>query len=119
MLTQEYVDKLTQLLGMEGWTQILSPAIERLRDNSVRLLLMPGVQKEIRNKQGVPSAMFTDDYLKGKIDTLNWLLTWNQRTANLAQELAEMDEAINSPAPEALGTPYAPQAGEANPPEEQ
>lgn len=101
----EYLNKLSNTLVSDGWQEILKPAVVKLRANAHRVLLKPGAQKELRNKEGSVIQTFTDDFLKGQIDTLDWLLSWDQRVDDLARELTE-SEAADNPQTEGIGSPY-------------
>ena len=104
----EYLNKLANTLVSEGWQEILKPAVIKLRDNSRKILLKPGAQKELRDNTGKVTMTFTDDFLKGQIDTLEWLLSWDQRVDDLARELTAETEAPDNPEENGVGTPYAP-----------
>lgn len=103
----EYLNKLSNTLISDGWQEILKPAASKLRDNARKILLKPGAQKELRDNKGNTTMVFTDDFLKGQIDTLEWLLSWDQRVDDLARELTAETEAPDNPEDNGVGTPYA------------
>lgn len=105
-MSQQVMDKLEGCLASDGWREVLRPNLEALRSGAIAALCLPGTVKQTQDGK----ITMTDDYLKGKIDTLNWMLAWDSRLQQLAAELEALQE--QPPQDAAVGTPYAPQAGE-------
>ena len=104
MNSVELVEELDLTLKTAGWQGHLKPAMQKLREASERVLLAPGNIKTLGDKQ---KSTFTDDYIKGRISVLDWMLAWDERLVALATEL----EQANTPPqedPEPVGNFYAP-----------
>lgn len=84
------------MLYSEGWGSVIKPHLLKLRDSAIVALIQPQGERK-----------FTDDYTKGQINVLNWMIGWDARVEAFAQELApppqdNPDEANGS------GTIYSP-----------
>ena len=96
-MNQELLTNLQGTLFSRGWQLVIKPALKRLRDGAVNSLLSPPKS----------DFKFSDDYIKGQANVLNWMLKWDERAEVLAQELSELEVADNQP--DGTGSPYVPQ----------
>ena len=98
-MTLEDVNALQTTLLTRGWQIVLKPALTRLRDGAVNQLLVPVTSER----------KFSDDYIKGQANVLNWMLGWDQRSEALSRELSELEAVDNQRHVESSGSPYVPQ----------
>lgn len=95
-MNQEAVDKLRGMFATTGWADVVAPGVERFRNHAVLTLINPSVgEKKI-----------SDDFTRGQINVLSWMLGWPQRTEQLAAEL--LGEQANPVEPPAVGTVLGP-----------
>lgn len=106
MSNQELVDRLGNTLTSDGWREVIRPNLEALRVGAIATLGVPGAVKQSQDGK----VVVTDEFLKGKLDCLNWMLAWDSRLTQLAAEIEALQH--QPPQDAAVGTPYAPQAGD-------
>lgn len=95
---------LAETLSSVGWTTVFAPATQRELSNSVLQLT-----DQMRKRDSE-----SDDFLRGKIAALKWVLTVPQESVKLFEQ-KQLDLQQGPPDSQPVGHPYA----EDNPPEEQ
>lgn len=94
MTPEETVGAIRSMLGTSGWSEVIKPALLKLRDQAILNLISPAS----------PDKKFSDDFVKGQINALSWIITWDQRVEQLASELT----IPANPEPEPVGTVLGP-----------
>lgn len=101
MTQEEALPLVVDVLQMPGWTEVMQPGLMRARDQAILSLI-----------NGATDKKFTDDYTKGQINALSWMIAWPQRIQAATSELVG---AQVQPEPEPVGTVLGPD-GEATSP---
>jgi hypothetical protein len=91
---EDNISKVRTMLATSGWAEVVKPGLLRLRDNALVTLIQPA------RKDG-PS----DEYVKGQVNALSWMVGWDARVEQIAAELTGQPPAVEE---EAVGTIYGP-----------
>lgn len=102
MKQEEAVPLVLDTIQTPGWTEVIQPGLLRARDQAILGLI---------NGDSTTKKV-SDDFTKGQINALSWMIGWPQRISAVAAELVGTQD---NPEPEAVGTVLGPD-GEATSP---
>jgi hypothetical protein len=89
----EMVAALQHMMGSKGWTDVVRPALEKMRKNGMQQLVY-GSDKPV-------------DAVRGYVMAMDWVLSWDKRTDKLAGELMEALKEDSAQVQEGIGTIYS------------
>ena len=102
MANLEVVNDIRGMLATNGWALRVKPYLLKLRDQAIMSLLAPSTSKQV-----------PDDYTKGQVNALSWMIGWDARVEQFASEIDP--EPVN-PVPEGVGTVLGPDGAPTAPP---